>query len=74
MFADLQGPKNRIGKFKNDKIEVSEGHIIRFDLDTALGDESRVCLPHPEVIAAMHVGSEILLDDGKVLRANQGTG
>lgn len=66
MLADLQGPKNRIGKFKNDRIEVSEGHIIRFDLDTALGDESRVCLPHPEVIAAMHVGSEILLDDGKV--------
>jgi pyruvate kinase len=66
MLADLQGPKNRIGKFKNDRIEVSEGHIIRFDLDDALGDETRVCLPHPEVIAAMAPGSEILLDDGKV--------
>ena len=66
VLADLQGPKNRIGKFKDDRIEVTEGHIIRFDLDSSLGDESRVCLPHPEVIAAMKPGSEILLDDGKV--------
>ncbi len=66
MLADLQGPKNRIGKFKDDRIEFTEGHIIRFDLDSSLGDESRVYLPHPEVIAAMHVDSEILLDDGKV--------
>lgn len=66
MLADLQGPKNRIGKFRNDSIVVSEGQNIRFDLDTAPGDESRVNLPHPEVIAVMKPGSEILLDDGKV--------
>lgn len=66
MLADLQGPKNRIGKFANDYIEVKEGHVIRFDLDATLGDESRVCLPHPEVIAAMKKDDEILLDDGKV--------
>lgn len=66
MLADLQGPKNRIGKFANDRIDITEGHVIRFDLDSAPGDEARVCLPHPEVIAAMKKDSEILLDDGKV--------
>jgi pyruvate kinase len=66
MLADLQGPKNRIGKFKDDRIEVRAGHKIKFDLDSAPGDESRVYLPHPEVIAAMKAGDEILLDDGKV--------
>lgn len=66
IIADLQGPKNRIGKFKNDKIDVQEGMKIRFDLDTTPGDETRVNLPHPEVIGAMKPGSEILLDDGKV--------
>ncbi len=66
MLADLQGPKNRIGKFINDRIEISEGQKIRFDLDSAPGDESRVCLPHPEVIVAMKKGDDILLDDGKV--------
>lgn len=66
VIADLQGPKNRIGKFKNDSIAVHEGMVIRFDLDKAPGDETRVNLPHPEVIKVMAPGSEILLDDGKV--------
>jgi pyruvate kinase len=66
VIADLQGPKNRIGKFKNDMIEVREGMLMRFDLDTSPGDETRVNLPHPEVIGVMTPGSEILLDDGKV--------
>lgn len=66
VLADLQGPKNRVGKFTNGSIEVKAGHIMRFDLDETPGDETRVCLPHPEVIAAMKPGSDILLDDGKV--------
>ena len=66
LLADLQGPKLRIGNFKNGKITLSEGMAFRFDLDDALGDETRVQLPHPEVIEAMGIGSEILLDDGKV--------
>ncbi|MFA7457045.1 MAG: pyruvate kinase [Micavibrio sp.] len=66
ILADLQGPKNRIGKFVGDGITFTEGHKIRFDLDATPGDERRVCLPHPEVIGVMKVGDEILLDDGKV--------
>ncbi len=66
VVADLQGPKNRIGKFKDGKIEVKAGQLIRLDLDETPGDATRVNLPHPEVIAAMHPGSIILLDDGKV--------
>ncbi len=66
VLSDLQGPKNRIGKFANGSIEVKAGHIMRFDLDETPGDEGRVCLPHPEVIAVMKPGSDILLDDGKV--------
>ena len=42
------------------------GRVIRFDLDPTPGNEDRVCLPHPEVISAMKVGSTLLLDDGKV--------
>ena len=66
ILADLQGPKLRVGKFKDGKIELKAGQTIRLDLDETLGDETRVNLPHPEVIAAMHPGSVILLDDGKV--------
>ncbi len=66
VIADLQGPKLRIGKFKEDSIAVQKGDIIRFDLDPAHGDSSRVNLPHPEVIEALDTGSHILIDDGKV--------
>ncbi len=77
LLADMQGPKLRIGKFKNDSIEIKKGMAFRFDLDEALGDETRVQLAHPEVIEAMDVGSEILLDDGKVrvrITAKDGNG
>ena len=66
LLADMQGPKLRIGDFENGFIDIKEGMKFRFDLDEALGNEKRVMLPHPEVIEVMDVGSEILLDDGKV--------
>lgn len=66
VIADLQGPKLRVGKFKNGKITLEQGMKLRFDLDEKEGDETRVNLPHPEVIEALKVDDHILLDDGKV--------
>lgn len=66
IVADLQGPKLRIGKFEEDSIALETGQVFRFDLEKSLGDESRVHLPHPEVLKSMNVGSRIFLDDGKV--------
>lgn len=66
ILADLQGPKLRIGRFKNERIELKTGQMFTFDSDETEGDENRVYLPHPEVIDALEVGHAILLDDGKV--------
>lgn len=66
VIGDLQGPKLRVGKFKNGSIALEKGMKLRFDLDKTEGDEKRVNLPHPEVISALKAGDEILLDDGKV--------
>lgn len=66
LLADLQGPKLRIGTFENDSIDLEKGQKFRFDLDDAPGNNTRVGLPHPEVIKIMKVGDDILLDDGKV--------
>ncbi|MEM7046754.1 MAG: pyruvate kinase [Pseudomonadota bacterium] len=66
IMADLQGPKFRIGTFANDKIELTAGHSFRLDSDKTPGDNTRVHLPHPEVIKAMSVGDDLLLDDGNV--------
>ena len=66
IMADMQGPKLRIGTFKNGAIDLKEGQSFRFDLDDAPGDETRVNLPHPEVLGALTEGGLFFLDDGKV--------
>ncbi len=50
----------------NGPIELGEGQRFRLDLDTAPGDGTRVCLPHPEIFAALTPGSQLLVNDGKI--------
>ncbi len=66
ILADLQGPKLRIGTFEKGSITIKKGMTIRFDLDSKPGNESRVNLPHLEILAVLDKGSQIFLDDGKV--------
>jgi pyruvate kinase len=66
VLADLQGPKLRLGEFKDGRVELRAGQAFRLDLHDALGDATRVRAPHPEVFAALRPGAAILLDDGKV--------
>jgi pyruvate kinase len=66
IMLDIQGPKLRVGQFADDGTELHEGQRFRLDLDEALGNNERVCLPHPEIFAAIHPGTNLLIDDGKV--------
>lgn len=67
ILADMQGPKLRIGAFKdNMKVPLTPGKQIKFDLDPTPGDETRVSFPHPDVMAALEVGARFLMDDGDV--------
>ena len=66
VLADLQGPKLRLGKFKEGSVELHAGQAFRIDLAAEPGDVGRVGAPHPEVFAALRQGALILLDDGKV--------
>ncbi len=67
VLLDLQGPKLRIAIFANGPVQLKEGQPFRLDLDTAKpGNATRVALPHPEIFAALQVGTELLLDDGRV--------
>ncbi len=67
VFGDLQGPKIRLGVFKDGSVPLEKGQAFRLDLDDAPGDATRVQLPHPEVIEVLEEGKRILLDDGKVM-------
>ena len=74
VLADLQGPKLRLGRFKDVEISVKPGHRMRFDLNPELGDETRVQMPHPEIFKALRTGMLLLLDDGRVrLRVGERT-
>ncbi len=67
ILADLQGPKLRVGTFAREHGEDLEaGAAFRFDLDPAPGDGARVCLPHPEIFAALEAGATLLVNDGKI--------
>ncbi|KNX42649.1 Pyruvate kinase [Roseovarius tolerans] len=66
ILADLQGPKLRVGTFARGEEELVEGAAFRLDLDEAEGDTSRVCLPHPEIFAALEPGADLLVNDGKI--------
>lgn len=66
ILADIQGPKLRLGTFKQGAINFKAGHVIRLVLDNVEGDENQVSLPHPEIFAALKQDALLLLDDGKV--------
>ncbi len=66
ILADLQGPKLRVGTFKNDSEELEEGQSFRLDLDEAPGDATRVQLPHREIFDALENDAILLVNDGKI--------
>ncbi len=66
ILVDLQGPKLRLGTFKNDSVEIDSGQDFVFDSNPTPGDATRVQLPHAEIFAAIAVGDVLLIDDGKL--------
>ncbi|MEL6980207.1 MAG: pyruvate kinase [Pseudomonadota bacterium] len=67
ILADLQGPKLRIGAFREGLApELEEGARFTLDLDPAPGDGERVRLPHPEILKVLEPGSRLLVNDGKI--------
>jgi pyruvate kinase len=66
IMLDLQGPKLRIGSFKNGSVHLTRGAQFVFDQDSMPGDATRVHLPHPEILNAVQPGHVVLIDDGKV--------
>ncbi|WP_395018045.1 pyruvate kinase [Dongia sp.] len=67
VLVDLQGPKLRVGTFKEGGVDLKAGQSFRFDLDSKKpGDEKRAPLPHPEILEAVAPGSNLLLDDGRI--------
>ena len=66
ILLDLQGPKLRVGEFRDGAVQLAKGDTFALDNDPTPGDERRVHLPHPEILRALKPGHTVLIDDGKV--------
>ena len=67
VLVDLQGPKIRIGKFKDNKIELVAGEKFVLDADCKLGDQNVVGLDYVNLPKDVRKGDTLLLDDGRIV-------
>ena len=65
--ADLQGPKIRVGKFENGKVQLEAG--ARFILDAAceIGNQERVGLDYKDLPRDLKPADVLLLNDGLIV-------
>ncbi|MDO6565010.1 pyruvate kinase [Amphritea sp. 1_MG-2023] len=69
ILGDLQGPKIRIARFKDDmKIKLAVGDLFALDsaLDTHAGDQTQVGIDYKALPEDSRPGDVLLLDDGRV--------
>ena len=68
ILGDLQGPKIRISRFREQKVEVMKDQPFAFDadLDRDAGDSTQVGIDYRELPKECVVGDILLLDDGRL--------
>ncbi len=67
IMADLQGPKIRIGKFKDGKIELQKGAPFILDANCDMGDQDQVGLDYKELPNDLRPADNLLLNDGLIV-------
>jgi pyruvate kinase len=66
VFADLQGPKIRVGTFADGQITLRYNDTVTIEASTAAGHEGLIRMPHAELVASLQAGDILKLDDGKL--------
>lgn len=66
ILCDLQGPKLRVGTFKDGKAVIRHSGHFTLDRNPEPGDDNRVELPHPELFGLLEKGQRLLINDGKI--------
>ena len=67
VLVDLQGPKIRIGKFKDGRVTLAAGARFVLDAECEVGDEHRVGLDYKRLPDDVRPGDTLLLDDGRIV-------
>lgn len=66
VFADLQGPKIRVGMIAGGEIKLRYGQVVTLEASSGEGGGDAIRLPHPELVAALEIGDILKFDDGKL--------
>ena len=67
VLVDLQGPKIRLGRFKDDKkVELAEGDVFTITTDDVVGTKELASTTYKGLPGDARVGDRILIDDGRV--------
>ena len=67
IMVDLQGPKIRVGKFEQGKVQLAKGDPFILDADCTLGNQERIGLDYRELVRDVRAGDVLLLDDGRIV-------
>ena len=67
ILADLQGPKLRVGKMKNDGLPIKPGDILTFVNEECIGTKKCIYMSYPQFAKDVNVGEKVLVDDGKIV-------
>jgi pyruvate kinase len=67
ILADLQGPKLRVGKIKDNAMPLKSGDVITIVNYECEGDMDHIYMSYPEFAADCEVGERIMMDDGKLV-------
>lgn len=69
ILADLQGPKIRIARFRDDKVILEKGQqfVLDAELDSNNGDEHQVGIDYKQLVQDVLSGDTLLLDDGRIV-------
>jgi pyruvate kinase len=67
IMADLQGPKIRVGKFREGKVLLKAGEAFILDAGCELGEDGRAGLDYKELPRDVRSGDMLLLDDGRMV-------
>ncbi len=66
VLADLQGPKIRIGRFKNGREILEEGASFSITTKKIDGSATSVSTSYSGIVADVSVGDDLLIDDGRI--------
>ncbi|MDB5775172.1 MAG: pykA [Herbaspirillum sp.] len=67
IMADLQGPKIRVGKFENGKVDLVSGDKFILDADCQMGTQECVGLDYKGLPRDLKPGDVLLLNDGLIV-------